>query len=341
VKLVLLIAAAAVVWFLFERSRRRTGAMTGGLHDEISLPHEREWELYHNSFSLCSKKLRVCLAELGLDYASHPIDLIETGSYENIGRRYLAVNPAGLVPVLVHRGHPIYESHEEIVYAARHAGERGRELLPEEPEARARVEHWVDVASLVGANPIRGTGERAGNCIPGLTMPIFATMVQYIPYRRFLEGLLFHPDRRRPLFLGLLKLRGIAGIPKLAPLRALLARSRRDMERHLDALGEQLEKSGGPWIAGERFTLADVSWVVILDRLAEADWDAHFWGEGRRPAVAAYWARLQARPSFESAIVRERCPILLAGAADVKAAKRADPALRAALEEASGRRAAG
>ena len=26
------------------------------------------------------------------------------------------VNPAGTVPVLIHNGHPVYESHEQIVY---------------------------------------------------------------------------------------------------------------------------------------------------------------------------------------------------------------------------------
>jgi glutathione S-transferase len=330
-----LLIAAALGWFFLERSRRRTSPMAGGLHDDISLPHTQEWELFHNSFSLCSKKLRVCMAELGLAYASHPIDLIETGSYENVSRRYLAVNPAGLVPVLLHRGHPIYESHEEIVYAARHAGERGRELLPDDAETRALVERFTDVASMVGADPTQGTAERAGNCIPGLTVPLFATMVRYIPLARFAEGLLFHPQKRRPLLLALLKLAGIHRLPRLASATALISRSRRDMERHLDALGEQLEKCGGPWIVGDRFTLADVSWVVILDRLAEADWDEHFWGGGKRPAVAAYWQRLQARPSFEAAIVRERCQTLRDGAADVKAAKREDAALRAMLEGAA------
>ncbi len=296
------------------------------------MPHTKEWELYHNSFSLCSKKLRVCLAELGLDYESHPVDLIETGSYENVSRHFLAVNPAGLVPVLVHQGHPVYESHEEIVYAARHSGERGAELLPEDDATRALVEHWSDVASLTGDDPTQGTEQRAGNCIPGLTAPSFATMVQYIPWRRFVEGLLFHRQRRRPLMLAGLKLMGIHRLPGIRPAMAIIRRSRRDMERHLDALGEQLEKSGGPWLAGARFTLADVSWVVILDRIAEADWDGYFWGGGRRPFVAAYWARLQQRPSFDAAIVRHRCRIMLDGAADVKAAKRRDPALLEALE---------
>jgi glutathione S-transferase len=137
-------------------------APSGGIHPEISLPHTDEWEVYHNSFSLCSKKLRVCMAELGLPYRSHHIDLIETGSYENVSRRYLKVNPAGLVPVLVHQGHPVYESHDEIVYAARHAGARGEELLPADPETGAVVERWTDCASIVG-NALRGTERRAGH----------------------------------------------------------------------------------------------------------------------------------------------------------------------------------
>lgn len=303
----------------------------GGLHPEISLPHAEEWELYHNSFSLCSKKLRVCMAELGLPYRSHPIHLIETGSYENVSRRYLAVNPAGTVPVLVHRGHPVYESHDEIVYAARHAGARGAELLPEEGEAKALVEHWTDCASLVG-DAIRGTERRAGHCIPGLTFPIFATMVRYIPYREILRGLLTHPNKERPLFFAILKFRGVHGLPKLAPAMKLLRRSRSHLGAHLDALAAQLESHGGPWIAGDRFTLADVSWVVILDRLAEADWDEHFWGGDRRPTVAAYWRRLQARPSFGSEIEAMRCPNTRRGIADLEAAKAGDPQLRAALE---------
>lgn len=328
--LLFVVLVGAVAWWLFERRRRRTSPMAGGLHEDITLPHVQEWELYHNSFSLCSKKLRVCLRELGIDYASHPVDLIETGSYENVGRRFLAVNPAGLVPVLVHRGHPIYESHDEIVYAARHAGERGRELLPDDPETRTVVEHWVDAASLVG-DATRGSAQRAGHCVPPLTFPIFATMVRYIPYQRILEGLLFHPHKERPLLFIVLKLMGVRRLPKLRPLMAMLSRSRRDMETHLDALAAQLEKHGGSWIAGERYTLADVSWVVILDRLVEVDWDEHFWGDDRRPAVAAYWQRLKERPSYEAAILRERCPTLLDGMADVKVAKREDPRLRAAL----------
>ena len=329
-----LIVAAFVAWYVYEKQNRPAVPMPGGLHADITLPHTQEWELYHNSFSLCSKKLRVCMAELGLDYANHEIDLIETGSYENVSRRFLAVNPGGIVPVLVHNGHPVYESHDEIVYAAQHAGERGRQLLPEDPELYSIVEHWIEVASLKGNDPLQGSEVRAGNCIPALTLPIFATTIRYIPYLRILAGLPFHPYKIRPLmFLGL-KFKGLAGLPSIGPVMKLLPRSRSNMHKHLDALAEHLEKNGGPWIAGERFTLADVSWVVILDRLVEADWEDAFWGQDQRPALAEYWERLKARPSYEAAIKKQRCDIVVSGMRDLRDAKRASPELQQALEEA-------
>jgi glutathione S-transferase len=311
---------------------RRT--LAGGLHPEITLPHTQEWELYHNSFSLCSKKLRVCMAELGLPYFGHHIHLIETGAYENVRRSYLKINPAGLVPVLVHNGHPIYESHDEIVYAAEHAGSRGEALLPRDSETKALVDHWIDCASLVG-DATRGSERRAGHCVPGLTFPLFATMVSYIPYGEILRGVLTHPNKERPLFFAVLKFRGVRGLPQLSPVMQIVDRSRNHMGHHLDALGTLLEKHGGPWIAGERFTLADVSWVVILDRLAEADWDGHFWGEGRRPTIAAYWQRLRARPSFGSEIEAARCPVTRQGIADLKRAKETDVRLKTSLEGSS------
>jgi glutathione S-transferase len=109
-------------------------------------------------------------------------------------------------------------------------------------------------------------------------------------------------------------------------------RARRHMGLHLDALAHHLDGHGGPWIAGERFTLADVSWAVILDRLVEADWDGHFWADGRRPAIAAYWGRLEARPTYRRAILDARAAISERGIADLKHAKATDARLRVSLE---------
>ena len=129
-----------------------------------------------------------------------------------------------------------------------------------------------------------------------------------------------------------MKALGIQLLPKLAPAMRLLRQNLRNMGRHLDSLGEQLDKHGGPWITGSHFTLADVSWMVILDRLVEADWDAILWGDAIRPSVSAYWQRLEDRESYRSQVLDLRCPLTRAGMAEVKKAKADDAVLKRAIE---------
>ena len=42
------------------------------------------------------------------------------------------------------------------------------------------------------------------------------------------------------------------------------------MHTHLDELEHALDRSGGPWIVGEHFTLADVGMMVILETPARS-----------------------------------------------------------------------
>ena len=326
----ILAVLAGTTWLLRERSRRRTRPMAGGLHADIELPYEAEFELYHNSLSLCSKKVRVCLAELGVEYVSHHIDLIETGAYGNLSRSFLAVNPAAVVPVLIHRGHPVYESHDIIRYAADHS-DSPAELVPADPARRATMQTWVDRASLVGDDPIANASQSAGNAVPGLTVPLFATMIEEVPYWRIGEGILFHRLKRRALLFFAMKVGGLSRLPS-SPAGKIIAECASQMARHLDALDAQLEAHGGPWILGDEFTLADVSWLPIFDRLREADSLHSFVGGGRRAAAEAYWQRLQERPSYRAAILEHSLPSIEAGTQRLIAAKAADPALRAALE---------
>jgi glutathione S-transferase len=325
---------AALLWYFWERSHRKTHAMSGGLHDDILLPHETEFELYHNSLSLCSKKVRVCLAELGIDYTSHPIDLIETGSYENISRHFLVVNPSGIVPVLVHNGHPIYESHEQIRYAAEHSpnvGSDGNVLIPASPELATKMDSWIERTSLIGDDPISESEKSAGNAVPGLTVPLFAAMIVDIPYSKILEGLLFHRLKVRPLLFLVMKLRGIQGLAGGLPAK-IISRSARDMAMHLDSLEEELELGGGPWLLGSAFSLADVGWVPIFERLAEADSLHCFVGGELRPRCTAYWGSLKSRPSYKIGVLDSVHETVVRGTERLRAAKQSDAKLRAALE---------
>ncbi len=324
-------ASAAAGWYLYEKSQRRTHAMPGGLRPEIRLPHSAEFELWHNAFSLCSKKVRMCLAELGIAHVSHHVDLIETGSYQTLSRRFLEVNPAGLVPVLVHDGHPVYESHEILRYAAAHA-RGGASLLPESPDAVAEMERWVRRSSLWGDDPVAACAESAGNCVPGLTIPLFATMIADIPATRILEGLLFHRLKQRPAFFLALKVAGPRRVASFAPVVRAIRECRSHLERHLDDLERRLASQRTEWIVGSRFTLADVSWAVILDRLREADWTDALESRGR-PHVAAWWSRIRERDGYRAAMLGEmEHPLVREGTSRIRDLKRRDARFRALYE---------
>lgn len=64
-------------------------------------------ELYHNAMSVCAQKVRVVLAEKGIPYTGHALD-IRAG--ETHTPEYRALNPKGVVPTLVVDGVPIVES---------------------------------------------------------------------------------------------------------------------------------------------------------------------------------------------------------------------------------------
>ena len=142
-----------LIWWFLEKRKRKTHSVPAGYQSDVEFSHDEAWELYHNALSLCSMKTLVCLAELQIPYKSHHIDLIETGCYENIRPRLLDVNPGGTVPVLLHDGHPIYESHEQIRYAARFAPQGVPSLVPEDDLARAEMEEWIDRSSIT-ENPL-------------------------------------------------------------------------------------------------------------------------------------------------------------------------------------------
>ena len=237
-------AAILIVLFLawaIENGRRKTHPVAEGLQADVELPHEQEFELYHNALSLCSMKSRLCLAELQIPYKSHPIDLVETGAYQNIRAPFLRINPGGTVPVLLHNGHPVYESHEQIRYAAEHAPTGSPRLVPESPELREEMERWIDRSSLT-QDPLKRGDESAGNAVPGQTLPLFATTIEKIAVWKILEGLLFHFDKLRPFMFMMFKLRGIEALAKVPPLAKALAKSRAQMRVHLDALEENLDR---------------------------------------------------------------------------------------------------
>ena len=56
-----------------------------------------------------------------------------------------------------------------------------------------------------------------------------------------------------------------------------------------------------PWLCCDHFTVADIYLATLLHRLYFAGQVKRFFGDGKRPYLAAYYARVQKRKSFIAA----------------------------------------
>src|SRR5271154_6429301 len=90
-------------------------------------------ELYHSVNSVCAQKVRIALAEKGLDYSEHLMTL----AGDQFDPAYMKLNPNAVVPTLVHDGYPVIES-SVILYYLEECFPRFP-LMPEEPRARVTV----------------------------------------------------------------------------------------------------------------------------------------------------------------------------------------------------------
>jgi len=64
-------------------------------------------ELYHHGSSVCAAKVRIVLAEKGLEWKGHYLDILKGDQFDP---DYMKLNPKAVVPTLVHDGNVILES---------------------------------------------------------------------------------------------------------------------------------------------------------------------------------------------------------------------------------------
>ena len=228
-------------------------------------------ELYHAHPSTCSQKVRLCLAEKGLDYTSRPVNL---RANENLSPAYLALNPNGVVPTLVHDGNVILDSSVICEYLD--------EVFPDPPLAprnalgRAHVRKWLRFLEEVPTVAIRA--------------PTF--QMALAPFRG-IDPEKFRVEQAdvRPLRKHFYRRMGPAGF------------SQADIEASLDQLDLTIRRidealAKGPWLMGEDYTLADIVVTPTIDRLDDLGlaymWDAH-------PRVGDWYRRIKARPSYAAA----------------------------------------
>lgn len=95
-------------------------------------------ELWHEWNSVHSFKVRVALAEKGLEWVDRRLELLK---FEHLTPKYLQLNPNGVVPTLVHDGQPILESTVICQYLDEAFAEVP--LFPVDARERARCRAWL------------------------------------------------------------------------------------------------------------------------------------------------------------------------------------------------------
>ena len=250
-----------------------------------------EWILYHNEFSLCSRKVRICMSELNIQYKSKHINIIETGNAENLSKLFKKINPKVTVPVLLHYGYPIYESHEQIKYLNEY---KNGKLITNDVE-----NSWIKKASLVG-EPIDNLDQYAGNCVSLLTPPLFISMLGNISIFKFLPYFFKHPVKFRAINFLLFKVLGYFSYRKSTPLYGISLKASKNLNQHMKDLDIQIKSK--EWIMGNDFSLADISWAVILHRLEELqilDHILHTYSN-----IESYYKRLKKRKCFIEGVIK-------------------------------------
>lgn len=247
--------------------------------------------LYHFPLSLCSQKVRQVLDEKGVSWRSHVIQL---KLYEQYEPAYVRINPRCVVPTLVCDGRVTTDS-ENIL---RHVDARfpGSLLVPEDAGERERMEAFLHDGDAMFIEALT-YGD-----IPGVRKPL--------GLRLYARG--NHEAKAKVLADLVERSAGDAFLEaayaaKLAAVEATLSTmgSEKTMAEVIALTWQQLDRleeslGADDWLCGAAFTLADIEWGAILNRLALIGLDEGGWGG--RTKLAGYAARLSARPSFKTAV---------------------------------------
>ncbi len=231
--------------------------------------------LYHGAISNCSMRVRMTLHEKGLEWTSHHLDLKKK---ENISDDYFGINPKGLVPTLVHDGVVHTESNDIIDYL---------DQTYAEPPLRAEdsdgMMDWLHLATSLH--------------VPAIKPYVYATIIAKKVKKTAEEEAKYAELQQNE------ELRGFhakhAGGNQFQDDDFQVAKAR--LDDSFDKLEAALE--GQDWIMGDRYSLADISWIPLHHVLIGCGYPF----EASYPNITRWAAACAERESFKEGVLKW-CP---------------------------------
>ncbi len=230
-----------------------------------------EFELYNAPQSICSHKVRFALHAKGQDFTEHKLDLF---SGDQLTPEYLAINPNGLVPTLIHNGANIIDSLVIVQYLDELFPERSP-LVPRDPVMRARMRSLMAYIDEVPTPAVR---------VPSYNMA-FLVHFQSMPEDEF-QAMANAKPLRKEFLLNF----GRVGFPEKAYSEALDR-----LDRSMVRMQAEIENSGGPWFLGEEFTIADIAMMPVIVRLDDLGL-GHMWED--KPGISRWLEEIRAHTAY-------------------------------------------
>lgn len=235
-----------------------------------------EFILYHGWTSSASRKVRLCLAEKGIDYEMRHINL---SAMEHHTDWFKKLNPSGKVPALLIDGVPFVESNQINEYLNEMYPEPP--LMPQDPKERYDIRMF---ALFIDSS-----------CLPAVQKHNW--MIRMRPFAskwsdEELEARLaaIPTEERRKVWYRMA--RDPYTDEELAVALGVLTKM-------TDQIEEGVRKGG--WIVGSSYSLADIAavpYVARVEEIAPEELSA-----AKRPGVNDWWARIKARPAYPKAYI--------------------------------------
>jgi glutathione S-transferase len=231
--------------------------------------------LHHAWKSSASRRVRLCLAEKRLKFESKLVDLARG---EHHAPEYLALNPNGVIPLLVlPDGRSLYESSTICEYLDETHLEPS--LRPADAYQRAEMRNWI-----------RHVDERIGNLIVFNWKHGIQKMASQLSDEELKERLKKIPSKERQ--------EAWLRVARRPFTKDEEDEARRKLVLLLDKMEASLKQHA--WLVGESYSLADIGVVPFVKRIDEEIAPDEV-AQKKHPRVLAWWTAIQARPAFAEA----------------------------------------
>jgi glutathione S-transferase len=229
-------------------------------------------ELYHAGLTQASVKVRLTLKEKGLAYKSH---LLNIPDGDHLKPQYLAINPDGQVPALIHDGAVITET--TVINEYLDDAFPDTPLKPADALGRARMRRWSQIVDehLFHAIATIGWNEGIGPILREKGKEEFDRALAKITI----------PSKRQKW------LKAYHGFPQddLDEARKQIARAVALAETALAA---------HPYLAGPAYSLADINALSSFERMPR--WAPDLMTEKMSPRTWDWFQRMMARPAVKA-----------------------------------------